>query len=174
MPPLYQKTVVVHLLVHDALDEGLPLYFQECSNETIRALNVNYEQLTTFLHYYCSMTEASFIQLIRCHIHVPVIIWRTLYLCWCAECCRLTWADSLCRARFLHWRSQQIRRCFVTDMHSACGDECKKLIFLFSTGTVQSIAVHGHLFLWHVDRRATELRNEYTTECCCILHKCVT
>jgi len=39
-------------------------------------------------------------------------------------------------------------------MHSASGDECQKLIFHFPTGTVQSIAIHGHLFPWHVDRRA--------------------
>jgi len=74
MPSLYQKTVVVHFLVQDVFDEGLPLHFQECGNETIRALNVNYEELTTFLHYYCSMTETCFIQFIRCHIHVPVIV----------------------------------------------------------------------------------------------------
>jgi len=95
MPSLYQTTVAVHFPVQDVLGERLPLYFQECGNEIIRALHVNYEQLTTFLHYYCSMTEACFIQFIRCRIHVPVIIWRTLYHCWCAECCRLTWADSL-------------------------------------------------------------------------------
>ena len=32
---LYQKTVAVHFPVQDVLDEGLPLYCQDCGNETM-------------------------------------------------------------------------------------------------------------------------------------------
>jgi hypothetical protein len=67
IPSLSQNTVAIHFPVQDVLGKGLTLYFQECRYETMKALNVNYEQLITFLHY-CSMTEVFFIQFIRCHI----------------------------------------------------------------------------------------------------------
>jgi hypothetical protein len=55
MPSLSQKTVAIHFPVQDVLGEGLTLSFQECGYETMKTLNVNYEQLITFLHYYCTI-----------------------------------------------------------------------------------------------------------------------